>query len=151
MLTLPQTAEYALKAVAYIAAAEAEGRPARVPEIAEALDVPRNYLSKTLHQLARAGVLLSTRGPQGGFRLAHAPDRVHQNTIVAPFLPAGGPVCILGRNACSDVRPCAAHHRWKPVREQMNAFFAKTSVADLLASPGATVPRSPSATAAALK
>ncbi|MEK6688644.1 MAG: Rrf2 family transcriptional regulator, partial [Gemmatimonadota bacterium] len=60
MVGLPQTAEYALRAVLHIAS-----KPdlVRVATLAEELDIPRNYLSKTLHQLARAGILQSTRGP----------------------------------------------------------------------------------------
>ena len=62
-MLLSQTSEYALRAVLYIA--ECDG-PVSVGEIAEAVGVPQNYLSKTLHQLARAGVLRSARGPAGG-------------------------------------------------------------------------------------
>ena len=55
-MLLSQTSEYALRAVLHIAA---RSRPVSVGEIAEAVGVPQNYLSKTLHQLARAGVLAS--------------------------------------------------------------------------------------------
>ena len=51
-MILSQTAVYALKAVLFLA--EAKGQElARVDDIAQALDVPRNYLSKILHVLAR--------------------------------------------------------------------------------------------------
>ena len=56
---LSRTAEYALRAVLFLADS---GEPANVERIAERLRVPRNYLSKTLHRLAREGVLASTRG-----------------------------------------------------------------------------------------
>lgn len=133
MLTLPQTAEYALRAVYFIAEAPG-GEPVRVGEIAAALRVPRNYLSKTLHQLARARVLRSTRGPLGGFQLAVPAERLTLAQVVGPFLPAEGRACVLGRTACSDAAPCAAHEHWKAVAEQMRAFFRRTTVADLLAS-----------------
>jgi Rrf2 family protein len=133
MLTLPRTAAYALRAVEFIAGAPA-GEPVRVGEIAAALKVPRNYLSKTLHQLARAGVLHSTRGPRGGFRLAKRPARLTLAEVVGPFLPAEGRVCVLGRAACSDSAPCPAHGRWKEVAALMRGFFARTTVADLTAA-----------------
>ncbi len=50
---LSHTAEYALRAVLFLAD---RGEPASVDEIAKQLQVPRNYLSKTLHRLAE-GVL----------------------------------------------------------------------------------------------
>ena len=131
MLTLPQTAEYALRAVYFIADSPG-GAPVPVSDIASALHVPRNYLSKTLHQLARVGILQSTRGPLGGFQLAHPPERLVLGAIVRPFLPPEGKACVLGRPRCSDLTPCAAHHRWKDASERMRRFFDDTTVADLL-------------------
>ena len=131
MLTLPQTAEYALRAVYFIAESQ-HGTPVPVSDIATALQVPRNYLSKTLHQLARAGILQSTRGQLGGFQLASAPERLMLGDIVRPFLPAEGRACVLGRARCSDLTPCAAHFRWKEASERMRRFFDDTTVADLL-------------------
>ena len=135
MLKLPQTAEYALRAVYHIAESDGDG-PVRVADVAHALGVPRNYLSKTLHQLARAQVLHSTRGPRGGFRLAAPPEQITLADVVGPFLPAEGRACVLGRARCSDATPCAAHHRWKLVAERMRTFFGETTVADLVAAPG---------------
>ena len=140
MLKLPQTAEYALRAVYFIAEAESGG-PVRVADIAESLGVPRNYLSKTLHQLARGGVLQSTRGPRGGFRLAVPPDRLTLAQVVGPFLPAEGRACVLGRPRCSDTAPCAAHGRWKLVAERLRGFFGDTTVGDLINGPSAPARR----------
>ena len=69
------TSQYAIRAVVYVATNGVD-EPVRVGPIAKALDVPQNYLSKTLHQLARAGVLRSVRGPRGGFQLAIPPSRL---------------------------------------------------------------------------
>jgi Rrf2 family nitric oxide-sensitive transcriptional repressor len=131
MLTLPQTAEYALRAVYFIAESPGSA-PVPVSDIAMALQVPRNYLSKTLHQLARAGVLQSTRGQLGGFQLASPPERLMLGEIVRPFLPAEGRACVLGRDRCSDLTPCAAHFKWKEASDRMRRFFDATTVADLL-------------------
>jgi Rrf2 family protein len=128
---LSQTAEYALRAALYLA--QDPTRTARVGELAEALAVPQNYLSKTLHQLARTGILASTRGKHGGFRLSRPPEDIQLFEIVAPFERiADQRECLLGRAICSDVTPCAAHSRWKSVKETTNAFFRETTLKDLL-------------------
>lgn len=129
---LSSTAEYALRAVLHIAAAE-PGAPHKLEQIATALDVPRNYLSKTLHQLARAGVLRSERGPNGGFRLAVPAEQLTLDRVVEPF----GAMklarrCLLGQGECSDRTPCSVHAQWKLVAEPMRAFFRDTTVAALL-------------------
>jgi len=131
---LNSTAQTALGAVMYIAEHGAED-PVRVDEIAGALRVPRNYLSKTLHRLTQAGVLRSVRGPKGGFQLADSPDRLSLKRIVRPFEPPGERRCLIGRPECSDSRPCQAHPRWSRVASVVEQFFAQTVVADLLGGP----------------
>jgi Rrf2 family protein len=134
---LSQTAEYALRTVLYLAA-EQQDSLFRVSEIAEDLDIPRNYLSKTLHQLARAGVLTSSRGKHGGFRLTKSPSKLTLAEVVAPFDgPTGARICLLGRTACSDSNPCPAHGRWKAVSTEVSTFFRETTVGDLLKGPAA--------------
>jgi Rrf2 family protein len=138
---LSQTAEYALRTVLYLAA-EKQDTLFRVSEIARELDVPRNYLSKTLHQLARAGVLTSSRGKNGGFRLSKAAAKITLAEVVAPFDgPTGTRICLLGRTACSDSDPCPAHGRWKAVSTEVSTFFRETTVGELLAGPAARPPR----------
>jgi Rrf2 family protein len=136
---LSHTAEYALRTVLYLAAEQRDG-PFTVGHIAEALDIPRNYLSKTLHLLARAGVLHSSRGKHGGFRLARPASALSLAEVVAPFNgPTGARICLLGRVACSDSDPCPAHGRWKSVSTEVSTFFRETMVSDLLESPVARV------------
>lgn len=129
---LSSTAEYALKAVLYLAN-NAREQPVRVGEVAEALGIPQNYLSKILHELARDGVLTSSRGKHGGFQLAHPPDKLSLLTVVQRFdRIAEERSCLLGRPQCSDRHACAAHWRWKAVSEQVSTFFRETTVADLM-------------------
>lgn len=143
---LNQTAEYALRAVLHIAEHGSE-RPVAVQDIAEALDVPRNYLSKTLHQLARAGVVSSSFGPGGGFRLAVPAEQLSLETVVAPFdvNGIGERHCLLGGAKCSDATACAAHEHWKHIAAQIQQFFARTTVAQLAREPEADMPFLPRA------
>lgn len=131
-MRLNSTAQNALRAVLFIAGAGGV-HPVRVDDIAAALECPRNYLSKTLHTLTRAGVLTSMRGRHGGFRLADAPADLVLARVVDPFQPAGERHCLLGRPKCGIAAPCLVHERWTQVASQIEAFFGKTSIAELLA------------------
>jgi Rrf2 family protein len=137
---ISQTAEYALRAVIHLAE-HGEGVPLHVAEVARALGAPRNYLSKTLHELVREGFLSSSRGPAGGFRLAVSPEKLTLARVVSVFdPPPARRRCLLGRSRCSDEHPCGAHERWKEVAEAMAEFFRTTTVADLLTSAGNAEP-----------
>ncbi len=131
-MTLSRTSRYALRAAAYLAESIEEDRPATVNDIASALDVPRNYLSKILHQLAKRGVLTSTRGPSGGFRLSAAPDEIKLIEIVEPVEPGFTQrECLLGRPSCSDDTPCSAHEHWSELNDAVTRFLEETTLADL--------------------
>jgi len=130
---LNSTAQNALQAVLHLAEVGGSA-PVRVGDIATALGVPRNYLSKTMHILAREGILVSTRGPRGGFALAHPPERLVLAHVVRPFVATGARRCLVGRATCSDATPCAAHHQWSRVAASVEGFFGDTTIADLLQS-----------------
>jgi Rrf2 family protein len=129
-MVLSQTAVYALRAALCLAEREPHER-LRVDDIAAELGVPRNYLSKILHVLARDGVLQSSRGPGGGFALARPASELTLDEIVQRFdgFPAESG-CLLGRAECSEADPCAAHEEWKHVARAVRDFFRDTSLAD---------------------
>lgn len=130
---LSKSANYALRAALCLSESGGD-RPVSVDEISERLDVPRNYLSKILHELARTDVLDSTRGPGGGFRLAVPADELVLSDIVRIFDEVPDETtCLLGRTACSDVDPCQAHDRWARVRTELIDFLDNTRLADLAA------------------
>lgn len=135
---LSSTAQQAIHAVVCIAGS-ADAGPVRVDEIAAAIGCPRNYLSKTLHLLTRSRVLRSERGPKGGFRLAVRANQLTIARIIAPFEPVSERRCLLGRPVCGDAKPCAIHARWKVLAGNVEQFFRKTTIADVLeGNPGAS-------------
>ncbi len=127
---ISQTAAHALRAVLYLAR---QPGPTPAVEIAAALGAPSNYLSKTLHRLAKAGVVIGTRGPTGGFRLTVPADELPLLRIIEAFdEPRGSGTCLLGGRRCNPDEPCAAHRRWTAIKQEARAGLARTSVADLL-------------------
>ncbi len=131
-MAFSQTAEHALRAVLYLAR---QPNGARVPAevVAEALGAPRNYLSKTLGVLAKAGVITSARGPHGGFRLAVPAGELTLARVVSPFREAAGSgVCLAGGRRCDAADPCSTHARWEAVQAELLAPIQGTTIADLL-------------------
>ena len=134
LLVFPQTTEYAVRAVAFIASASG-GAPVRVKDIAHATQIPANYLAKTLNHLARVGLLKSTRGPLGGFTLALPPETISLGSIAEIFSGDDRHQCILGGGRCGERVQCAAHKRWLPVATQVREFLDHTTIAQLLTGP----------------
>ncbi|HYH78727.1 MAG TPA: Rrf2 family transcriptional regulator [Longimicrobium sp.] len=130
---LNQTSEHAIRAVLYLAQ-QAPGEPVPADRIAQALGAPANYLGKTLRQLARRGLLASTRGAAGGFRLLRRPGEIALADVVEAVSDGPRPraTCLLGNRPCLAARPCAAHARWSTVQDDLWSPLRRTTLADLL-------------------
>ncbi|GAB2588444.1 Rrf2 family transcriptional regulator [Streptomyces capparidis] len=59
------------------------GQAVTAAKLAAFYELPPAYLNKQLQALARAGIVTSSRGPGGGFRLARAPERITLMDVVA--------------------------------------------------------------------
>lgn len=133
---LNQTAEYALRTAVLLAERQRAGSVPAI-ELAAALHIPANYLSKILHQLAKVGVLSSQRGRTGGFQLARDAGKISLAEVVRPFDEVGARrSCLLGRPACSDRSPCEAHGMWKDVSARVSSFFHETTLAAMVDASG---------------
>lgn len=131
---ISQTAQYALRAMVLLAHRDGDREMLQAEEIADTLDLPRNYLSKILHGLTRHGLLDSSRGRKGGFRLVRSPSEIPLGQIVEVFDPqllSDERQCLLGRATCSDEAGCPAHDYWKEVSRTVRRFFLGTTLEDL--------------------
>jgi Rrf2 family transcriptional regulator, iron-sulfur cluster assembly transcription factor len=131
---LSQTAQYALRAALCLARAGA-GQTLTADTIATALGAPANYMSKTLHALAKTGIVEGVRGPSGGFRLLISPSQLSVARIVEAFdEPDRYPTCLIGHGPCDPANPCVAHTQWSAVIEAMHAPLQQTMLTDLMES-----------------
>jgi Rrf2 family protein len=73
--------EYASLAMLELARRHEADEPVRIREIAEAQGVPGRFLVQILLQLKAAGLVTSTRGASGGYRLAREPDAISLEDI----------------------------------------------------------------------
>lgn len=95
--------------------------------------IPANYLSKIMQTLGNAGLVDATRGTGGGYRLRKRPDRIRLIEVVDLFdRTRSRPACLLGaRKVCSDNNGCAAHARWKLIKEQFVEFLTATTISQI--------------------
>lgn len=132
---LSKTAEYALRAIIYIALGQASGKKIGIKEIAKELDLPMHFIGKILQNIVRQGLLASIKGPNGGFYLGKNGDQV---TIMDVINVVDGPEvfrkCGLGLQDCSDIHPCPLHNDFKQFREGIKAVFCKKTIKDLVLS-----------------
>jgi Rrf2 family transcriptional regulator, iron-sulfur cluster assembly transcription factor len=126
-----KTAGYALRALLVLA--RTDGRLLTAAAIAQRTGAPANYMSKTLHTLARAGLVRGARGPSGGFALATAAEEISIAHIADLFAETcDAPRCLLGTGTCNSASPCAVHQRWRDVVCAVRHPLTTTTLAHLL-------------------
>jgi Rrf2 family protein len=126
-----QTAEYALRAVVYLAGQDG---PRTTQQIAETTHVPAGYLAKVMQSLGRAGVVNSQRGLKGGFTLAHKADQLSILEVVNAVDPVRRIAeCPLGIPSHGR-RLCPLHRRLDEAAAVVEKAFCETMVTDLLPS-----------------
>jgi Rrf2 family protein len=75
-------AEYACLAAVALARRSAESAPLHIREISREFGIPERYLVQILLQLKGAGLVASTRGAAGGYRLARPPSSISLSEVL---------------------------------------------------------------------
>ena len=103
-----------------------------VRQIAAEEEIPSHFLAKILQQLARKGLLRSSKGPTGGFSLRVPADEIRLVDIVEALDGLGEyQKCASGLAECSDDMPCALHDSWKALRSRIMDYLGRNTIADL--------------------
>src|SRR5262245_21658459 len=124
--------EYALQAVLYVAA-QPVGSMITIKELTSVLDLPYHFLGKILQDLSRKKLLISHRGPHGGFALGIDPREITLFHIVEAIDGVGfSRSCVLGLPECSNKNHCALHDRWSSLREDIYAMLVEKNISQLL-------------------
>jgi Rrf2 family transcriptional regulator, iron-sulfur cluster assembly transcription factor len=125
-----RSTEYAIRAFVHLAQTPG-GKYAMVKTIAEQEEIPLHFLAKILQQLARKGLLRSSKGPTGGFALRAAAHEIRLLDIVEALdgLEAYEH-CAAGHAHCSDSTPCFMHDSWSALRSRIMEYLGRNTIAD---------------------
>lgn len=123
------TAEYALRAMAQIAALGVDGA-LRAKDLSELAHVPTPYLSKILRRLTAAGLLESEKGHGGGFRLTRPPSKISFADIFAALgEELDSNRCAFGWGDCDKKHPCLLHPAFSQLKGQLGAWSKSSTLA----------------------
>ncbi len=119
---------YAIRALSRLAMLRPDGY-VLLDELCEGSDLPRHFVAKIFQDLVRKGLLTSAKGRGGGFALARKPDKITLYDIVAIVDGTEDlDACVVGNAKCDDNQPCPLHDNWKPIRDQLKVFLARTTL-----------------------
>lgn len=135
---ISQTAEYALRAVVFLA--DQGGEPRTNAQIAEATQIPVDYLAKVMQSLSRARLVNAQRGPNGGFTLRVPAEELSVLQVVNAVDPIRRfPECPLGLPHHGKSL-CPLHKKLDEAAQATEESFGSTTIAELLAVPKSRKP-----------
>mgnify|MGYP001566130748 FL=1 len=123
--------EYALQAVIYLAL-KSEGEKTSIRELTRKINIPYHFLAKILQDLTYKGLLISQKGPNGGFALAKPARDITLFKIVEAIDGVDlTSKCVLGFPECSGKNPCAVHEKWAELRDGIHTMLVGKSIAQM--------------------
>ena len=121
-------AEYACLAILALAGGHHGEAPVRIREIAEEHGIPERYLVQILLQLKGAGLVHSTRGAAGGYRLARPAGSISLGEVLAAIDGPGEPP----RESSTGPVAQALASVWRVIGEAERKVLDETSIAQLI-------------------
>jgi Rrf2 family protein len=131
---LAQKTRYALRSLLYLVT-QGAGEPVQLARIAETQQIPPKYLELIMLDLKRAGLVISVRGPKGGYSLARDPQSVSFGEIVRIL---EGPIALVPCASvnfyakcgdCHEESTCAIRRAFAIVRDRSAAILEGISLA----------------------
>lgn len=134
---LSTTCKYALRSIIFIGIKAVSEKKVNVRYMASELDVPMQFLSKILQVYVKKGILISLRGPQGGFSFNKNPYDV---TLFDVITIIDGPDlfnnCVIGTRPChckdKNEKKCTMHDEYSNLREGVEQFFKGKTVGEIV-------------------
>lgn len=138
-MQITRQADYAVRAVLYLATIEPHGR-ATTAQIAHEQHIPPTFLAKIISQLSAAGVVRAIRGANGGVALAHPADEITLLEIVEAI---DGPItlnsCLNDPTSCPLNGDCPVCNVWREAQDSLTAYLRATNFGMLARAQASTL------------
>ena len=124
--------EYALRALVYIQSQNTKSHRPGVAEISREIDAPHHFTAKILQRSVKQGFVNSMKGIGGGFYFdANNPEIAIKDLI--SFIEGNKLFegCGLGLKQCDENNPCPMHHKFAPIRDQINNLVETETIQSL--------------------
>ena len=135
MLRLTKKADYGLMALKYLAEqpGDAAHNAQSAKDIAQAYHIPPPLLAKILQTLARAGLLVSHAGTNGGYALARPANEISAFEVIRAI---DGPLfitsCITIHGTCDLAGHCTIKEPLRKVNDSITDLLSKIHISDLV-------------------
>lgn len=130
-MKLTTRGRYAVTAMLDLAIHTNDG-PVTLAEISQRQQISLSYLEQLFANLRKSGLVKSTRGPGGGYRLMAPVDEVAVSVIINAVNETVDATNCGGTQNCHNHSRCLTHDLWAGLSAQIEAFLSGISLGDLI-------------------
>ena len=132
---LSNQSKYAIRGVLYLAIHANKKNKLGSAAVSEETNIPAPFLAKIFQKLSREQLVISTKGPGGGFYLS---EQELGNSLLDIIECIDGleafNSCFIGLPSCSDKNPCSIHHIAAHWRDQLIAELKLKTIGEMAES-----------------
>lgn len=130
-MRLTTKGRYAVTAMLDLAIHYEDG-PITLADISSRQGISLSYLEQLFAKLRRQGLVDSTRGPGGGYRLSRSPNEIPIANVITAVDEKIETTRCGGMGNCQDDEKCLTHELWSELSERIYNFLSGISLGDLV-------------------
>jgi len=133
-MKLTTRGRYAVTAMMDLAIHREEGSVA-VADVSQRQGISLSYLEQLLSRLRKGGLVVSTRGPGGGYSLSRDPGQISIAQIIDAIEENIDATLCSGQKNCIDDDACLTHFLWAELSVSIRVFLTTKTLGDLIRQP----------------
>ncbi|MGF1546799.1 MAG: Rrf2 family transcriptional regulator [Thiotrichales bacterium] len=134
-MRLTTRGRYAVTAMLDLALHNSTG-PVSLGDISERQSISLSYLEQLFARLRRSGLVVSARGPGGGYTLSREAETIAVSDIIDAVDEAVDATRCGGNSDCHDNHQCLTHDLWTELNRQIRRFLMGVTLYDLMQRKG---------------
>lgn len=134
-MRLTTKGRYAVTAMLDLALHYEEG-PTTLADISHRQGISLSYLEQLFAKLRKQGLVDSTRGPGGGYRLSRSPHEIPVANVITAVDEKVETTRCGGLSNCQDDQQCLTHELWSELSSQIHQFLCGISLGTLVEKEG---------------
>lgn len=130
-MRLTTKGRYAVTAVLDLSFHQDEG-PVSLAAISERQGISLSYLEQLFSKLRRNNIVVSTRGPGGGYTLQRSPDELSVSAIIMAVDETVRVAACEGNDGCHGEHRCLTHDLWQDLSNEIKEFLDGITLAEMM-------------------
>lgn len=106
--------------------------PVKLAEISARQGISLSYLEQLFTRLRKEGLVVSTRGPGGGYSLSRASDRIAVADVIIAVDESVDTTRCGGMANCHNDQRCLTHDLWTDLSDQIRTFLSAITLGHLM-------------------